>query len=93
MLVQTATLTACSDCALLIANGDEARDGHADAVAARHPGVWLVIESYEVDEHSVYPCGCCGDRAHGARYPVAAFAQKASVADITVYVETVEVAA
>jgi hypothetical protein len=68
-------LAVCVDCAMLIANG-EGTDEHADAVAARWPGMnTLVLACPEDCEgwFSSSPCDGCGSTLDGDRHPAVAF--------------------
>jgi len=75
----THTLSACVDCALILANGESGQgDAHDAALVAAHVVRWgddaghLVLSGAEPVEFMTSPCGACGSELAGSRFAVAA---------------------
>jgi hypothetical protein len=71
------TLSACVDCLMFVANGDESEDRDIARDIARHLGLTanqhLVCsgDGDDSDEFSWSQCECCGSRLGGSRHPLA----------------------
>lgn len=66
-------LWVCGECTLLVACGEEHREGIADAMKALWPNAYLVID-HETNEFSWQACDGCGSPLGGSRHKATAIA-------------------
>lgn len=81
--METLSFMVCGECLIYIANGNltgldynpETADERMEAILAgeqylqeRHGGHLCAGDSDKDDEHSIWPCECCGDTSHGSRH-------------------------
>lgn len=77
----TYTTTVCTDCAMLIANGEAPHDLGEDETAAwlanfeaRNAGIYWALDGDDEDDFSWSACGTCGSSLGGTRLSAAGWA-------------------